>query len=742
MALTQMKLRSYLLNFNLLFGIFLFCAAGCRSAGSVSFERYAGKLAEAPNGYLSFYAAAIEADLKTETETKRRNYFLAAMAEPDTSLNCASWDCFSKTLSEIKEAKRSPLYPFAIFHLAEIANHENEFAEGLKLLALIDAAPPPLMWKASLLKGSLLKANGAERSLRARHWKAHASDFDDAASLYYAAHGFYLSGNSQDAQRLSWLALEKPEADFPFAQSGLLLRNILGAKIDLWQDTHQKIRLMEALRVGKDKSTAMRLFTQLRKASIPPEDALLFASYAARLLIDKKDFRNAAHFVNEAGLAFFADANESAALDICERFLKKKQYPLVRSLYKIKTPTKASEQCLLREAQRSSSFTATNRAIALEYLKNFDGASTLAERIALRSCFQMQKNNAHTLDIPCLEDLRLATEGRPTGAAARYFLARHYDEKNAVKEVHTLLSEIAAHYADDYYYYHLTERPLKEQMAWAKTFEAPSSREGKLLKALLMRDLTQAKDLHENSELKDFFKRTQKRMADLSHNQSLALLLLAADSRSEMRELLRSEKKPEIYETLFALGLLAKKSDIALFAIKQQIRFQKLRLFLFEIPLEVREHLYPTTYGMFVEKYAAENRLEKAEVFALIRQESQFFAGAISSAKAQGLMQIMPATGKPLAARAGLKTYSLLDPETNIRLGTSFMRDIKDNYAADFTGLAIAYNAGPGRLIQWKKKYSRDDDIFLEEVPFQETYHYLRILLADRALYRVLLNEK
>jgi soluble lytic murein transglycosylase len=209
-----------------------------------------------------------------------------------------------------------------------------------------------------------------------------------------------------------------------------------------------------------------------------------------------------------------------------------------------------------------------------------------------------------------------------------------------------------------------------------------------------------------------------------------------------MRELLRSEAKPEIYKLLASLGQIAQKPDIALFGVKMLLREVKLRPFLFEIPQMLRAMLYPQPYSAYVEKYAKKNQLEKAEVYALIRQESQFFEGAISVANAQGLMQILPATAKLLAAKEGLSNYNLLKPEDNIRLGTSFMREIRSTYAADFVGLAIAYNAGPGRLLQWRKKYSHDDDIFVEEIPFQETYHYVRVLLADRARYRALLAEK
>ena len=216
-------------------------------------------------------------------------------------------------------------------------------------------------------------------------------------------------------------------------------------------------------------------------------------------------------------------------------------------------------------------------------------------------------------------------------------------------------------------------------------------------------------------------------------------MLFAADSRDEARELMRGDEKASVYKNLIALGVASGKSDIALFGVKQWIREKKLRPFLFEIPAGLRDLLYPTTYSAHVQKYAAESGIEPAEVYALIRQESQFFPGAISIAKAQGLMQLLPSTAKLVAAKLGMKKYDLLKAEDNIRLGIGFMRDIKDSYTADYVGLAIAYNAGPGRFTQWKKKYSADEDIFVEEIPFQETYQYVRVLLADRAKYRAML---
>jgi soluble lytic murein transglycosylase len=202
---------------------------------------------------------------------------------------------------------------------------------------------------------------------------------------------------------------------------------------------------------------------------------------------------------------------------------------------------------------------------------------------------------------------------------------------------------------------------------------------------------------------------------------------------------LRDDDKSKIYRQLIALGEIAGKDDISLFGVKQYLREKKIRPFLFEIPPYLRGLLYPKPYSSHVEKYAKKNGLDVPEVLALIRQESQFFPAALSVAHAQGLMQLLPSTAEIVAAKEGMESYNLFKPEDNIRLGTSFMRDIMDHYTADYVGLAIAYNAGPGRYTQWKKKYSSDDDIFIEEIPFQETYQYVRILLADRAKYRALM---
>lgn len=714
----------------------------CRSSGSADLARYAGKGANSENGYLTFYAQGQKLSARTQATGKLRAYLLAAMREPDLKLSCSAWDCVAAALSSMSSSDRSPLYAYAVYHLAAFAEQQNYPREASEILAQVGDAPQPLARRVSLLQGRLLLLTAVAAPARAEHWQKHADKFSDAESLYQAAHGLDMAGDKRGAGQLAWRALEKPEADFPFAQSGLLLRNLLGQAIYTQPSALQRIRLMEALRVAKDRASAAKLWQTLSRERLSGKEQLLFTQYAARLLTDKGNFAELSRTVAGAGAEFLAADNEKPALDICERLLKKKQFALVRNLFPLEPATKAAYQCRLRLAQRSSDYSPAARSLAARYIAEFDAESTLAERIFLRSCLPGVGTHHENWDIACLEELRQVSVQKNLGAGARYFLARHYDSAGDTAKVRELLTELALNYSDDYYFYRLMERPISAQKTWAQSYRSDGTRLGYLLEVLLTGDVARARDLHQMAELSKFESEIAQLAGRLDDDRLMALLLLAADSRDEMRELLRSEEKPGIYKLLAAMGVVAQKPDMALYGAKMLVRDSKLRPFLFEIPGTLRAMLYPQAYGAYVETYAAKNQIERAEVFALIRQESQFFAGAISVAKAQGLMQILPSTAELLAAKEGLGDYNLLKPEDNIRLGTSFMRDIRKAYAADFTGLAIAYNAGPGRLQQWRKKYSNDDDIFVEEIPFQETYHYVRVLLADRARYRALLSGK
>lgn len=718
---------------------YLFIACKRPAAADNLLNRYAKTDAGDANSYLAFYAQGLKLSAKTQLIGKTRAFLLAAALEPDLKNNCAAWDCYIAYFKDLKSSRRSPLFAYALFHMADLAEKENLLAPALELLAIETDAPQPLAKKISLLKGRLLQLTNSPEV--AAHFRVHAEKFSDAESLYFSAAALERAGDKQTALNVALKVLDKPEADSPFSQSGLLIRNILNKDIYTLSDTMQRIRLMEALRIAKDKASALKLFDTLKSAKLGGNEALLFTHYGSRLLIDLGSFAGVANLMAWHATEFLGEGNDKAALDICERLLKKKQFGLVATLYAVNPPSKSRLQCQLRRAQRDGRLDAAARKIAAQYIRDFDGDSTLAERVFLRSCLPETKSKRGEISIPCLEELREVSRGKSVGAGARYYLAREYDRAGQAEQVRALLGEIAADYNDDFYFFRLMEKPLKTQKELAASLPSGGDRNTKILAALVNADLSFARDLPASAQLVDLESEIKSLGKNLDASRQTALLLFAADSRDEARELMRGDEKLQVHKNLIALGAMADKADIAIFGVRQYLREKKMRPFLFEIPPYLRSLLYPTTYAAPVEKYGKKHGIGMPEIFALIRQESNFFPGALSVANAQGLMQLLPSTAKLVAKKEGMASYNLMKAEDNIRLGVAFMHDIMDNYTADYVGVAIAYNAGPGRYTQWKAKYSTDDDIFIEEIPFQETYHYVRVLLADRAKYRAIVQK-
>ncbi|MDR0786625.1 MAG: transglycosylase SLT domain-containing protein [Gemmatimonadota bacterium] len=130
----------------------------------------------------------------------------------------------------------------------------------------------------------------------------------------------------------------------------------------------------------------------------------------------------------------------------------------------------------------------------------------------------------------------------------------------------------------------------------------------------------------------------------------------------------------------------------------------------------------------------------------LVRQESAFRPRVRSRVGAVGLGQIMPATGRDLAAALGIREYdvSMLEvPEINVRMGTRFLGDLVRRYGGA-TDLALAgYNAGPARADQWRKRFSygHDTDAFRAAIPFSETRNYVMVVLRNAAIYQGLYGQ-
>ncbi|HVI57882.1 MAG TPA: transglycosylase SLT domain-containing protein [Luteimonas sp.] len=159
-----------------------------------------------------------------------------------------------------------------------------------------------------------------------------------------------------------------------------------------------------------------------------------------------------------------------------------------------------------------------------------------------------------------------------------------------------------------------------------------------------------------------------------------------------------------------------------------------------EHPDELRlyEIRFPIHHAETIRREAAKNQLDPAWVAAEIRAESIFNPRARSSANAMGLMQVVPATGAAVAKRIGVPyagASSLYDSDTNIAIGSAYLRQMEDKYGQPYVAIA-AYNAGPSPVARWQsQRPSMDPDFWIETISYKETRDYVARVLAFSVLY-------
>ncbi len=154
------------------------------------------------------------------------------------------------------------------------------------------------------------------------------------------------------------------------------------------------------------------------------------------------------------------------------------------------------------------------------------------------------------------------------------------------------------------------------------------------------------------------------------------------------------------------------------------------------------EAIYPLPFPQALAHAARERGLEPHFVAGLSRRESLFDPEIRSAANAIGLMQLLPATARDVAPRAGLPEYrraQLTVPEVNLLLGTRYLADVLARFGGNPIAGMISYNAGPHRYVRWREfpEFS-DDETLVERIPFRETREYVRAVTELGEIYRFL----
>ena len=160
------------------------------------------------------------------------------------------------------------------------------------------------------------------------------------------------------------------------------------------------------------------------------------------------------------------------------------------------------------------------------------------------------------------------------------------------------------------------------------------------------------------------------------------------------------------------------------------------------------EQRFPMPFKDSVIARARDINLDPAYVYGLIRQESRFVMDARSGVGASGLMQVMPATAKWTARKIGMNGFTsdqISDRDTNIAIGTGYLKLVLDSFEGSMPLAAAAYNAGPSRSRRWRAPNDGagpvlEGAIWAENVPFNETRDYVKKVLSNTTNYAALIT--
>ena len=156
---------------------------------------------------------------------------------------------------------------------------------------------------------------------------------------------------------------------------------------------------------------------------------------------------------------------------------------------------------------------------------------------------------------------------------------------------------------------------------------------------------------------------------------------------------------------------------------------------------------FPRPFSEIVEREGLEHGIDPLVIWSIMRQESGFKTQARSAAKAHGLMQVLLPTARHVAkALLNERMPSLAKvytAEANVHYGAAYLRHLLNRYKGNFALAFAGYNAGPGAVDKWLKRFGPIDcDEFVEEIPYAEAQGYARKVIRSYAAYTYLYGPK
>lgn len=328
---------------------------------------------------------------------------------------------------------------------------------------------------------------------------------------------------------------------------------------------------------------------------------------------------------------------------------------------------------------------------------------------------------------------RYADKDTTNRGKAGYWAARDSERANKTAEACALYDAVIYRYSSNWYGYLAASRfaAMKAQGKCSST-TAPNQTVAKAVANL--KTVTVAAETAREKELE--------RAEKSDELSTIGLFDWAIDELTEAKR--TANNSPKINLALARHYRFKGDNTNALLALAKSYP-DYAQMFPEEMDREVWSIFYPLTNWSEIKYWANARGLDPYQVAGLIRQESVFDPRARSSANAHGLMQLLVPTANSMAKKYVSKTSMvtptlLYEPPLNIELGTAYMKDQFAKFGR-VEYVAVAYNAGPGRVPQWRATLPAEIDEFVEAIPFKETRGYVQGVIRNSAQYRRLYDD-
>ena len=638
---------------------------------------------------------------------------------------------YERAIAALRAAKVPQLADYSAYYLAAARVESNDGADAVKDLAPAHAGgiASPLSGRAWILEARALTAADAPGAIRLL--REHYADLPQPegdlilADSYQAANNparaaeFYqrvyyqrISGDASARAAAALLALKNsmgaaypaPSAQLALGRAGLFMES---GEYKQARTEYQAVaaqfsgleREQARVRIGAvqfDEGDVSRAFTYLKGLEPAEREAdaerLYYLEECARRMNEDDDMMAAVKKLGEG-------------------------YP--NSPWRLKALVSAANRYLL--SNRPDRYVPLYRA-AYEGFPGDSAAGASHWKVTFYAWMSDQPGAAallreHLRDYPT----------QATAGAALYFLARSAERENDFGAARACYQKLAATFQNTYYAMQARERARRTEVAGAPLSE-------KMRAFLDGLALPRARPVPAQT--------APATAARIARSRLLRSAGLGEMADSELRFGARTDGQPalEAMELAGAAG-----ATHTAMRLMKSLAPEYLALPLNAAPRQFWELLFPLPYRGDLFQNAQALGLDPYLVAGLVRQESEFDPLAVSRARAYGLTQVRPATGREFARKVGISRFSsglLYQPSTNLKIGSAILRAMLDRHDGKLEPTLAAYNAGPNRATEWLGWYAyREPAEFVEAIPFTETRDYVQAVMRNADVYRRLYGQ-